>query len=172
HADLAARALEGGGKKQLGDAVSKRLLEALTPPPEAKAEAAADGGTAPGAETGNTAAPAGEAAAAAEGDAAEPEVPAGPETDLVGVWKAVDGKNVLTLTITEDSSFTWKAEPEGKPAVELSGRLDSNRDSIALETESQGTMMAKVTSRGADAFDFIVAGAPKEAKPLEFKRQK
>ena len=83
----------------------------------------------------------------------------------------LDGKNVVTLTITEESGFTWKAQPEGKPAIELSGNLESNRDTLALQTESQGTMVAKVTSKGADAFDFIVAGAPKDAKPLEFKRQ-
>jgi hypothetical protein len=32
-------------------------------------------------------------------------------------------------------------------------------------------MAGKVTSKGADAFDFFVVGAPADAKPLEFKRQ-
>jgi hypothetical protein len=33
-------------------------------------------------------------------------------------------------------------------------------------------MVGKVQSKGADAFDFTLVGAPKEAKPLEFQRQK
>jgi hypothetical protein len=32
-------------------------------------------------------------------------------------------------------------------------------------------MAGKVTSKGADAFDFLIVGAPADAKPLEFKRQ-
>jgi hypothetical protein len=63
-------------------------------------------------------------------------------------------------------------EEELKPAVELKGTLDSNADQIALQTEAQGTMVANVKSKGPDAFDFLVEGAPKDAKPLQFARQK
>ena len=148
--------------KQPGDVVSKRLLESLEPPAEAKAEEVAAPAEAP------------KPAATQPAPPAEAEAPAdaGPETDLVGTWKATEGKNAVTLTIGEDSSFTWKAEPEGKPAIELKGTLDSNADQIALQTESQGTMVANVKSKGADAFDFLVEGAPKDAKPLQFARQK
>jgi hypothetical protein len=33
-------------------------------------------------------------------------------------------------------------------------------------------MVANVKSKGPDAFDFLVEGAPKDAKPLQFTRQK
>jgi tetratricopeptide (TPR) repeat protein len=170
HADLAAEALKVVVAKQPGDVVSKRLLESLEPPAEATAEevAAAEA-------TKPAAAPAAKQPAAqkpAEAEAPAEAEPAGPETDLVGTWKATEGKNAVTLTIGEDSSFTWKAEPEGKPAVELKGTLDSNADQIALQTEAQGTMVANVKSKGPDAFDFLVEGAPKDAKPLQFARQK
>jgi len=159
HADLAAEALKVVVAKQPGDIVSKRLLESLSPPAEPQAEEVPK----------PVDQPADQAAAAAT--AAE-AAPAGPETDLVGTWRATEGKNAVTLSIGEDSSFVWKAEPEGKPAVELKGKLDSNADQIALQTESQGTMVANVKSKGPDAFEFLVAGAPKDAKPLEFRRQK
>ena len=166
HADLAAEALKVVVAKQPGDIVSKRLLESLEPPAEAKAEELAAPAEAPKPAASPVTQPATQAEAPAQAEAAAPE------TDLVGTWKATEGKNSVTLTIGEDSSFTWKAEPEGKPAIELKGTLDSNADQIALRTEAQGTMVADVKSRGSDAFDFLVDGAPKDAKPLQFVRQK
>ena len=154
HADMAAEALKVVVAKQPGDLVAKRLLEAITPPEEPKAEATQ---------------PAGQPAAAPPAEAA---TPAGPETDLVGTWKAVSGKDTVLLTITEDSKFTWKATPAGRPPVELAGTVETARDAIALNTEKAGSMVGKVQSKGADAFDFTLVGAPKEAKPLEFQRQK
>jgi len=150
HADMASEALKVVVAKQPGDAVAKRLLEALTPPKEEAAPAdktPAEGTSAPAAE-------------------------AGPETDLVGAWKASSGKDSVVLTITEDSKFTWKAMPNGRPPVELAGRIATARDAIALESEKSGTMTGKVVSKGPDAFDFSLAGAPADAKPIAFQRQK
>jgi tetratricopeptide (TPR) repeat protein len=157
HADMAAEALKVVVAKQPGDLVAKRLLEAITPPEEPKADAT------------QPAAAAGQPAAASQAEAA---APAGPETDLVGTWKATSGKDLVELSITEDSKFTWKATPAGRPAVELSGTVETARDAIALNTEKAGSMVGKVQSKGADAFDFTLVGAPQEAKPLEFQRQK
>ena len=155
HADMASEALKVVVAKQPGDLVAKRLLEAITPPEEPKAETA-------------TPSP----ASAQPPAATEAAAPVGPETDLVGTWKASSGKDTVVLTITEDSKFTWKATPDGRPPVELSGTVETARDAIALNTEKAGSMVGKVQSKGADAFDFTLAGAPKEAKPLEFQRQK
>jgi len=141
--------------KQPGDLVAKRLLEAITPPEEPKAEAEQPA-----------------AAASQPTSGTEAATPADPETDLVGIWKAASGKDTVVLTITEDSKFTWKAAPAGRPPVELAGTVETARDAIALNTEKAGSMVGKVQSKGADAFDFTLAGAPKEAKPLEFQRQK
>jgi hypothetical protein len=148
HADTAAEALKVVVAKQPGDLVAKRLLEAITPPEEPKTDAAAAAGQ------------------------AEATPPAGPETDLVGTWKAVSGKDSVLLTITEDSRFTWKATPDGRQAIELTGTIETARDGISLNSEKAGTMAGTVVSKGADAFDFSLFGAPKEAKPLEFHRQK
>jgi len=96
----------------------------------------------------------------------------GPETDLVGVWTATSGKDAVELSIAADSSFIWKATPAGRPVVEISGVIETARDEIALVSESAGTMTAKVTSKGPDAFEFTLAGAPAEAKPIAFSRRK
>ncbi len=154
HSDSAAAALKVVVAKQPTDAVAKRLLDALTPP----AEEAKPAATA-------------EAAKPAEAPDAKAAAPAGPETDLVGVWKATSGKETVMLTITEDSNFTWKASPEGKPAVELAGTIETAGDAIALTSEKAGTMVGKVASKGPDAFEFSLPGAPKDAKPLLFQRQ-
>lgn len=146
HAERAAEELRVVVAKQPGDMVAKRLLEAVAP------------------------------AAATPASEAKPEAetakPAVPETDLVGTWKAVGGKDTVTLTITEDSQFTWKALPDGKPEVVLSGTVETAADALAMHSEKAGTMVGKVTSQGRDAFEFSLPGAPKEAKPLLFERQK
>jgi tetratricopeptide (TPR) repeat protein len=151
YADMAAEALKVVVAKQPGDAVAKRLLDAITPPTEESAT--------PPAKT------------PAEGTSA-PAAAAVPETDLVGTWKAASGKDAVVLTITEDSKFTWKAMPSGKPQVELTGDIATARDAIALQSEKAGMMAGKVVSKGPDAFDFALAGAPAEAKPIAFQRQK
>ena len=102
----------------------------------------------------------------------EAEKPAAPETDLVGTWKAGSGADAITLEITAESTFTWKAAPSGKPAVDLAGTIETAADAIALHSEKAGTMVGKVVSKGADAFEFSLPGAPAEAKPLLFQRQR
>ena len=188
HADLAADALEVVVAKQPGDAVAKRLLDAITPP--------ADAADSKESKEGKDAAPAGEAAkpeatdesaeaTSTKGDSAEGKPkpsgavadPAdakasGPETDLVGSWKATMGDDAVELTVKEDFTFTWKATPKGQPMVELSGKIATTSDAVALESEKAGTMLAKVKSQGADSFEFALVGAPKDAKPLVFQRQK
>ena len=147
HSDAAASALEVVVAKQPGDIVAKRLLGALKPAAEA---------------TSPEAAPA----------APPAEKPAAPETDLVGTWKAGSGADAITLEITAESKFTWKAAPPGKPAVDLAGTIETAADAIALHSEKAGTMVGKVASKGPDAFEFSLPGAPAEAKPLLFQRQR
>jgi hypothetical protein len=151
HQDMAADALRIVVAKQPGDAVAKQLLAALEPPQ-------------PQSPTADAAAPA-EKPAPAESAAA-------PETDLVGTWQATAGADTVTLTIKDDSTFTWKATPKGQPAVEISGTIETSRDAIALVSEKAGTMGGKVVSKGPDAFEFTLAGGPPGARPLAFQRQK
>ena len=152
YSDMAADALRVVVAKQPGDVVAKRLLDALAPKEEKP--------------------PAQPPAAQPEPTTAPAEAPAGPQTDLVGTWKATAGKDSVDLVITEESQFTWKATPSGREPVAISGTIETARDAIALVSESAGTMAGKVASKGADAFEFTLAGAPADAKPIAFQRQK
>ena len=164
HADLAADALKVVVAKQPGDAVAKRLLDAISPP--------AEPGDSKESKDGEGAAPPGEAAKPETADVSADAKLSGPETDLVGSWKATMGDDAVELTVKEDFTFTWKAMPKGQPAVELSGKISTTADAVALESEKAGTMLAKVKSQGADAFEFSLVGAPKDATPLVFQRRK
>lgn len=148
--DMAAEALRVVVAKQPGDVVAKRLLEGIAPAAEQPA------------------------AAPAATPTAEQALPAGadkPEIDLVGTWKASSGKDTIELTVTADSAFTWQARPDGKPAVELKGTIETSADAMALVSESAGTMVAKVTPKSADSFEFALPAAPKDTPPLVFVRQ-
>ena len=152
--DMAAAALRVVIAKQPGDVVAKRLLDAIAPAAQDQAQPAPTAESAP---QGATARPAAEQAL--------------PEIDLVGTWKATSGKDTIQLTVTADSKFTWKAQPDGKPPVTLDGSIETTADAVALVSESAGTMVAKVTPKTADAFEFSLAAAPKDTPPLVFSRQ-
>jgi tetratricopeptide (TPR) repeat protein len=147
--EMAAEALRVVVAKQPGDVVAKRLLEGLAPA------------------AGQTAT----AAAADQAGTSSPPAAAQPEIDLVGSWKATAGKDTIELAVTADSTFTWTSRPDGKPAVELKGTIETSADAIALVSESAGTMVAKVTPKSADSFEFALPAAPKDTPPLVFSRQ-
>ena len=151
HAEMAADALRVVVAKQPGDVVAKRLLDTLDPPADKPADQPP--------------------ATRPEPTKAATEA-IGPETDLVGTWKATAGKDSLELVITENSQFTWKATPTGREPVAISGMIETARDAIALVSEAAGTMTGTVASKGADAFEFSLAGAPAGAPPLAFQRSK
>jgi len=95
-----------------------------------------------------------------------------PETDLVGDWKSVKGTTTIELSITEESTFTWKVTESGKTAAELSGDLATNGDQIVLETVSQGTLGGSVKSLGVDEWVMIPPGVADEKAGLKFSRVK
>ena len=143
--DNAVNALKVVVKNQPKDSTARRMLDALAPPePPAPAPA-------------SLATPAGSDA---------------PETDLVGNWRAASGDTTIELAITEDSQFTWKAAPAGKPALELKGELTSSSDELVLETKDQGAMAGAVKSLGPDSWQFKLSGAPAADPGLSFARVK
>ncbi len=139
----AINALQVVVKNQPKDSTAKRMLDALAPAPVPAPLPAPK---------------------AADIDA--------PETNLVGSWQAKAGDTTIELTITEDSQFTWKATPDGKPAVELKGQLSSASNAIALETEEKGAMAGTVESLGDNEWKFQLSGAPPSDPGLTFTRVK
>jgi Flp pilus assembly protein TadD len=131
------------------DQVAKRMLAAMAPPAESSAEPAKP-----------------------DQPADAPPASTGPTTDLVGSWQAERDGDTFELSIDENSQFTWKATPTGKPTVTLTGTMSVANDGILLQSKDQGTMAAQVTSGGADQFQFIAAGSPPDDKGLSFQRVK
>ncbi len=142
--DAAVNALKVVVKNQPKDSTAKRMLDALSPAAQPSAPA----------------------------PTATPADSAGPETDLVGAWRAKAGDTTIDLTIADDSQFTWKAAQAGKPATELKGQLTSTSDELVLESKDQGSMSGSVKSLGPDKWQFALSGAPPSDPGLSFARLK
>ncbi len=141
--DAAINALQVVVRNQPKDYTAKRMLDALAP--------------------AQSSTPTPEVSAVARARGA-------PETDLVGRWRTTAGTTTIDLSITEDSKFTWKAVPNGKPAVELTGQLATTGDSLVLETADQGAMSGTVEALGPNEWSFALSGAPKSDPGLRFER--
>ena len=77
------------------------------------------------------------------------------------------------MTITEDSTFTWKATEMGKPAVELSGDFGTNGDAVLMETSDKGSLGGTVKSLNSDEWVLNPpGGTAAENAGLKFKRVK
>jgi len=141
------------------DLVAKRILESLVPPESATSQPAASQPKTPpepkNVEPKNGEAKAGQPAAT---------------TDLVGQWKATEGKGAILLNIDEDYKFAWKASNEGSPAVELDGNLMIQGEMMILSNEEQGNLAGKVVSGGTDKFTFVPSGSPEDYPGLIFER--
>ena len=134
--DDAIKALQVVVENQPKDMTAKRMLDALVPPAAAT--------------------PASPSPTAAASPAPSP---GGPETDLVGKWRATASGTTVDLTVGADSQFTWKAVQGGKPAADLSGQLTATDDALTLDSKDQGAMSGTVKSLGADKWQFALAGA-------------
>ncbi len=145
--DNAIDALQVVVNNQPKDATARRMLDAMVPREV----------SAPATPAASIAIPAGEDA---------------PETDLVGTWIAKTGDTKIELTISEDSQFTWKATSNGQDPAVLDGNLIASGDGIELETAEQGSMAGMVQSKGPDAWQFRISGAPASDPGLAFVRVK
>jgi tetratricopeptide (TPR) repeat protein len=152
--------------QQPRDATAKRMLEALAPAEQAPAVAAVPP----------------EPSGVRQTSATEPIPPqpagnqtarsatAGPQTDLVGRWRAVADGTTIELAIDDASQFEWSATPKNGAATKLSGSVIATNDKLVLESETQGSMVGDVKTNGPDEFRFALAGGPPDAKGLDFRR--
>jgi hypothetical protein len=89
----------------------------------------------------------------------------------VGSWHAAraDGSK-FELTLTKDSTFTWKFSPKGQSPQEFSGTYTVEVNVLALERKDGGSLIGAVTPGSAKAFNFRLMGAPPDDKGLDFGR--
>ena len=152
--DAAIDALKTVVKAQPKDLTAARLLATLEPPAPPKsavAEKLPEGKS----ETGGEA----------------PEEVEAPTTNLVGNWVAKNDQTAIELTVSEEMNFVWKASMNGQ-ASELQGKLETSENSIAFQTEKQGSLVGQAVSQGPDKFQFILLGAPAGDEGLTFERKK
>ncbi|NUQ66593.1 MAG: tetratricopeptide repeat protein [Pirellulales bacterium] len=99
--------------------------------------------------------------------------PAGPKLaaeDLQGVWKASGpGGSSYELALTKEGGFQW-TYTKGKKSQTLKGAFAVDGATIAMEPESGGVLIADLTPRDKNAFDFKMVGAKESDPVLSFKR--
>tara|TARA_R110002111_G_scaffold255157_1_gene321302 strand:+ start:97561 stop:99309 length:1749 start_codon:yes stop_codon:yes gene_type:complete len=93
-----------------------------------------------------------------------------PET-LVGTWQATrpDGSQ-FDLTLTKQAKFNWSFTPKNQPAQKFDGTYTVEKNVLALEGETVGSLIGEVTPGSGKSFNFKVLGAPSDDPGLNFKQ--
>ncbi|MBX3443066.1 MAG: hypothetical protein KF774_11730 [Planctomyces sp.] len=96
--------------------------------------------------------------------------PAINKDELVGVWKASgpgDAKFQLELTASE--AFTWTYS-QGEESTTVSGVYAIEENTLALQPDAGGVMVAEVSPPKAGEFHFQVVGGPPGDQGLDFRK--
>jgi tetratricopeptide (TPR) repeat protein len=89
---------------------------------------------------------------------------------LVGTWKATGpGKSTFEMTITQAGEFTWKYT-KGSKQQTVRGVFALDADTLAMEPESGGVLVAQIKPLGKDTLEFKMVGAKPTDPPLKFTR--
>lgn len=90
--------------------------------------------------------------------------------DLIGDWKAAGpGGSSFGLSLTKENEFTWKYT-KGKKEQTVKGAFAVDGNTLAMEPEEGGVMLADLTSFGKTGFNFKMVGDKDSAPPLKFTR--
>ena len=114
---------------------------------------------------------------AANGAGPLPEIdPAGvPSADdltmdkVAGTWNASSNGSTFQMELASDGHFVWTFTKDGKPQT-LKGAYAVNKDSLALEPDAGGTMLAQVSFVNPDEFLFTMVGSDPKQPGLDFKK--
>jgi uncharacterized protein (TIGR03066 family) len=101
-------------------------------------------------------------------EAAPTAAPAVNAANLVGNWNAA-GQNgtKFALGLTQDGNFNWTFSQDGKSQT-VKGVYALDGNTLAMEPESGGVMLATVTQPQGGAFQFSMLGAPPGDPGLKF----
>lgn len=92
-----------------------------------------------------------------------------PNDALIGKWSADSQGNKFTLELSKDGTFTWSfAQGTQKQSVKGVYAIDGN--TVAMEPESGGTMLAELTPPEGGSFHFQMLGAPPDDPGLKFSK--
>jgi tetratricopeptide (TPR) repeat protein len=96
--------------------------------------------------------------------------PAVARGDIVGRWTApspADG--TVDLSLDNDGRFTWKFAQAGN-TQSFAGKYELAGNTLVLEYDNGGTMVAKVAVSGPNGFTFQMVGGPPNDPGLAFAR--
>ena len=91
-----------------------------------------------------------------------------PIDSLAGNWKATRGSASFELNLTKDKNFTWTYS-EGKRKTTVKGVFAIDGDTIAMEPDAGGVMLAALKLQQAGELSFKMAGDEKDPG-LVFKK--
>jgi uncharacterized protein (TIGR03066 family) len=91
---------------------------------------------------------------------------------LVGNWAAAgQGGTKFALGLTQDGNFTWSFSQNGK-TESVKGVYALDGDTLAMEPETGGTMLAQVSQPQGGSFDFHMLGTPPGDPGLKFAKSR
>ncbi len=142
HSDAGIEQLREVVRLVPNDAVSRQLLQMLSPP----------------------AAPAAEPGPAALGKVQVKQ------EDLVGTWKATASDGVrFELTLNQGGEFIWRYT-RGNDTQSMRGAFAVEGDTLAMQPETGGVLVAEITPPDASGFTFKPVGSPEVSQTLKFTR--
>lgn len=147
HAEAAVRQLKLAREKLPNDKLIRQLIATLAPD-EAEKEAAA--------------------APKPEQQTAGPEVK--PE-QLEGQWNAARGASHFELILNKDGTFVWTLVDQGKKQS-VTGVFAVDQSTLALQPDSGGTMLAKITVTDPTHMNFLMVGGEPNDPGLNFLRSR
>jgi uncharacterized protein (TIGR03066 family) len=93
-----------------------------------------------------------------------------PSEKLVGTWTASGPGNAkYVMTLNADGSFSW-AYSKGPKKQTVKGVYAMHGADLAMDVDAGGKMLATITLKGADELNFLMAGAAKSDKGIDFKK--
>jgi uncharacterized protein (TIGR03066 family) len=101
---------------------------------------------------------------------AKPAAPPVPAAELVGKWTASgQGNAKFAMELTGDGMFSWTFVQGGKPQT-VKGVYAVDGNTLAMEPESGGVMLAEVTPPQGGSLSFKMMGAPPGDPGLKFAK--
>jgi tetratricopeptide (TPR) repeat protein len=88
---------------------------------------------------------------------------------VAGTWNASSNGSTFQMELANDGHFVWTFTKDGKPQT-LKGAYAVNKDSLALEPDAGGTMLAQVSFVNPDEFLFTMVGSDPKQPGLDFKK--
>jgi tetratricopeptide (TPR) repeat protein len=97
-------------------------------------------------------------------------VPIDPEK-LIGAWQAsrIDG-SAFALTMTKEKTFAWSFTPKDQSPQSFDGTYSVQGDTVTLERNGGGSLIAKIRPIDESHFQFKLIGAPDDDPGIDFAR--